>query len=50
MQNLPSTLDPTKSVGFGFGDKNGLNIMVGRDSPPPNSYKIKGTFEKLRPN
>lgn len=50
MQCLPSTLDPTKSVGFGFGEKNGLKILSGRDSPPPNNYKIRGTFERLRPN
>ena len=24
--------------------------MSGRDSPPPDNYKIKGQFEKLRPN
>ena len=42
MQILPSTLDPTKSVGFGFGDKNGLIMREGRESPPPNAYRIRG--------
>lgn len=47
---LPSTLDGTKTTGFGFGNKNGLMVREGRDSPPPNTYKIRGQFEKLRPN
>lgn len=38
---LPSTLDP-HAVGLGYGDKKGVMILSGRDSPPPNSYKIKG--------
>ena len=46
---LPSTID-TKAAGFGFGDKLGVLMRDGRDSPPPNSYKIKGQFDKLRPN
>ena len=50
MLSLPSTLDPTKSSGIGYGSKNGLRMIYGGESPPPNSYKIKGQFEKLRPN
>jgi len=29
-------------VGLGFGDKNGVKALTGKDSPPPNAYKIKG--------
>jgi hypothetical protein len=47
---LPSTFDPTHTTGFGFGQKNGVVIREGKDSPPPNTYKIRGQFEKLRPN
>lgn len=49
-QFLPSTFDPAKTTSFGYGDKSGVKILAGRESPPPNSYKIKGQFEKLRPN
>jgi hypothetical protein len=27
-----------------------VKVLAGKDSPPPNSYKIKGQFEKLKPN
>ena len=47
---LPTTLESAKSSTFGFGNKNGLQILSGRDSPPPNSYKVRGQFEKLKPN
>lgn len=46
---LPSTLE-SKAVGLGYGEKKGVMIVSGRESPPPNTYKIKGQFEKLRPN
>jgi hypothetical protein len=46
----PAAFDPTKSTSFGYGEKNGLKILGGIDSPSPNSYKIRGTFERLRPN
>lgn len=42
MLNLPTTLDPAKSPTFGFGEKRGLMITSGRDSPPPNTYKVRG--------
>ena len=47
---LPSTLNSERTTGFGFGNKQGLMIKEGVDSPPPNTYKLKGQFEKLRPN
>lgn len=39
---LPSTLEGTKTTGFGFGNKNGLLVKEGKDSPPPNTYKVRG--------
>jgi hypothetical protein len=49
MLTLPTTLD-TKASGFGYGDKNGLMMLTGRDSPSPNCYRLRGNFEKLRFN
>mmetsp|Transcript_24055 Transcript_24055/g.18352 ORF Transcript_24055/g.18352 Transcript_24055/m.18352 type:complete len:149 (+) Transcript_24055:304-750(+) len=48
MQLLPSTFDPNRYTCFGFGDKNGLILREGVDSPPPNSYKIRGQFDPVR--
>ena len=50
MQLLPHTLNSTKTTSFGFGNKNGVILRSGMDSPPPNAYKIRGEFEKLRPD
>ena len=44
---LPSTLGP-KASGFGFGDKVGQMLTFGKDAPSPNTYRIKGNFDKLR--
>lgn len=44
MVNLPSTLH-SKSSSFGFGDKQGLKCIVGRDSPPPTTYRLKSNFD-----
>ena len=49
MLTLPTTID-TKASGFGFGDKTGFKILLGQDSPSPNSYRIRGTFDRLRVN
>ncbi len=45
---LPSTLEPSKFTSFGFGNKNGLMIHEGKDSPPANTYKIRSQFDALR--
>ena len=47
---LPSTLQADRYRSFGFGDKNGLVLRVGQDSPPANTYKVRGQFDQLRPN
>jgi hypothetical protein len=47
---LPPTLDHSKAVGMGYGEKNGLMILAGKESPGSNTYKVRGMFEKLRPN
>lgn len=46
---LPNTIS-AKASGFGFGDKAGLNVLLGKDSPSPNSYRIRGNFDRLRSN
>lgn len=50
VQLLPSTIDQNRFTQFGFGKKNGLMVREGVDSPPPNTYKIKGQFDKIRAN
>ena len=43
--NLPTTIKAKFST-FGFGNKEGLKVIMGRDSPPPTSYRLKSDFEK----
>ena len=43
--NLPSSLKNRK-VSFGMGNRSKLSSIVGKDSPPPTSYRIKSQFEK----
>jgi hypothetical protein len=49
MLQLPTTLEE-KATNFGYGEKNGVMIYAGRESPSPNAYKIRGNFENLRLN
>ena len=41
---LPSTLG-SKTSTFGYGNKKPLQIIYGKDSPPPSLYRIKSQFE-----
>ena len=50
MQILPTTFDSKRYSSLGYGEKNGVILRSGRDSPPPNTYKIRGQFEKLKTN
>ena len=43
MVSLPSTLN-IKASSFGFGQKNGIRIIAGKDSPPP-IYRIRSDFK-----
>ena len=46
--NLPTTLH-AKTTSFGLGQKQGLRMYTGRDSPPPTSYqKLNQQFDKNR--
>ena len=49
MLALPSTTS-AKASGFGFGEKYGVQILLGKESPSPNSYRIRGNFDKIRTN
>ncbi len=49
MQVLPPTFN-TRKCSFGYGEKKGLIINSGKDSPPANTYKIRGMYDKLKPN
>lgn len=44
---LPSTLDK-RSTTFGLGNRSDLRTGIGRDSPPPGTYRIKTCFEHNR--
>lgn len=41
---LPSTLN-VKTSTFGFGDRNGLKQIYGKDSPPPTLYRSRSQFD-----
>ena len=40
----------TRASGFGYGDKKGVPVYCGLEAPSPDNYKIRGQFERIRPN
>ncbi|CAI2373834.1 unnamed protein product [Moneuplotes crassus] len=44
MLALPNTLN-TKTSTFGFGEKKPLQIIFGKDSPPPSLYRSRSQFD-----
>jgi hypothetical protein len=47
---LPSTLDSSKSVGMGYGEKKSIFNFKGLDAPPTGSYNLKGMYDEIKPH
>jgi hypothetical protein len=45
MLMLPTTLKSKYST-FGYGEKQGLKCIMGKESPPPTTYTMKSNFDE----